>query len=64
MYGVVLVKFPTGVFDTDNTISYFSSFDDVYKKAEDGTFDYDYTDYGYSDTKSSFLAELFSTIIS
>ena len=64
MYGVVLVKFPTGVFDTDNTISYFSSFDDVYKKAESGTFDYDYTDYGYSNTKSSFLAELFSTIIS
>ena len=43
-YVVLLAKFPLETFDTDNTSSDFSKFDDVYQRAEDGTFDYNYDD--------------------
>lgn len=41
-YVVLLAKFPLNTFNTNNYSSKFNSFDDVYNKAEEGTFDYDY----------------------
>ena len=45
-YAVLLVKFPLGMFNVDenNRYNIFDDFDDVYQKAEDGTFDYDYSE--------------------
>lgn len=45
-YAVILAKFPLGTFNVDenNTYDIFTSFDDVYQKAEDGTFEYDYSE--------------------
>ena len=41
-YVSVLVKFPLNTFNTTNTDSRYQTFDDVYKVAEEGSFDYDY----------------------
>ena len=41
-YVSVLVKFPLSTFNTTNTDSRYQTFDDVYKVAEEGTFEYDY----------------------
>ena len=41
-YVSVLVKFPLGTFDNKNTDSRYDNFDDVYRAAEKGTFDYNY----------------------
>ncbi len=43
-YGVLLVKFPKGTFNInqDNTYNKYQTFNDVYKMAEKGTFDYNY----------------------
>lgn len=41
-YVVLLVKFPSGTFDTLNSYTQYDTFDSVYNKAEDGTFSYDY----------------------
>ena len=41
-YVVLLVKFPLNTFNTSNYSSSFTSFNDVYNKAEQGTFEYDY----------------------
>ena len=41
-YVSVLVKFPLNTFNTTNTDSRYQTFDDVYKVAEEGTFEYDY----------------------
>ena len=41
-YVSVLVKFPLSTFNTTNIDSRYQTFDDVYKVAEDGTFEYDY----------------------
>ena len=41
-YVVLLAKFPTGTFTTDNYNGDFGSFDDVLKMAKQGTFEYDY----------------------
>ena len=45
-YAVILAKFPLGMFNVDENNRYdiFDDFDDVYQKAEDGTFDYDYSE--------------------
>ena len=45
-YAVLLVKFPLGMFNVDENNRYdiFDDFDEVYNKAEDGTFDYDYSE--------------------
>ena len=39
-YVVLLAKFPLNTFKTTNTALQFNTFDDVYQKAEEGTFDY------------------------
>ena len=41
-YVVLLAKFPSATFKTDNYNGDFGSFDDVLNKANEGTFDYDY----------------------
>lgn len=41
-YVVLLVKFPSETFDTNIGYSSYQTFNDVYNKAEQGTFDYDY----------------------
>ena len=46
-YVSVLIKFPLNTFNTTNTDSRYQTFDDVYKVAEEGTYEYDY------DTNSS-----------
>ena len=43
-YVVLLAKFPAGTFSTDALVDEYEDFDDVYNKAEEGTFDYDYDD--------------------
>jgi len=42
-YVVLLVKFPLDTFKTDNTDSRFNEFNDVYDIAEEGTYEYDYS---------------------
>lgn len=44
-YVVALVKFPINTFHTENTVSYFNTFEDVLNVAEKGTFSYDYSNY-------------------
>lgn len=63
-YVSVLVKFPLNTFSTTNTDSRYQTFDDVYKVAEEGTFEYDYDydydyDYNYDNVVSSYLIILF-----
>lgn len=41
-YVSLLVKFPLNTFKTDNVDSRYSTFNDVYEVAEEGTYDYDY----------------------
>lgn len=43
-YVVLLAKFPLNTFNTNNTVDEYRNFDDVYNKAEEGTFEYDYDD--------------------
>ncbi len=65
MYGVILVKFPVNTFITDNFTSSYSTFSDVLNKAKEGTFDYDYSDYGYSSSETTFfdiMVSIFSII--
>ena len=57
-YVTLLVKFPLNTFNTENYSSSFNSFDDVYNKAEEGTFEYDYGD--QSDKIESFFDGLLS----
>ena len=42
-YVVLLAKFPLNTFKTTNKVSQFNTFDDVYQRAEEGTFEYDYS---------------------
>ena len=41
-YVVGLIKFDLNTFNTSNSYDYFTSFDDVSKKAKEGSFEYDY----------------------
>lgn len=41
-YYVMLVKYDLGTFNTNNSYEEYSTFDDVYNKAQDGTYNYDY----------------------
>ena len=58
-YVVLLAKFPLGTFNTNNSYSKFQTFDDIYNRAEEGTFDYD-----YEDNDESFIAVISSIIYS
>ena len=57
-YVVLLVKFPLNTFNTQNYSSQFNSFDDVYSKAEEGTFEYDYN------IEPSFFERFMSALLS
>ena len=41
-YYVMLVKYDLGTFNTNNSYEEYSTFDDVYNKAQDDTYNYDY----------------------
>ena len=41
-YVVLLVKFPLSTFETTNTYSEYNTFNDVYNKSEEGTYEYNY----------------------
>lgn len=41
-YVVLLVKYPSNTFNTDNYTSSYKTFDDFYERAEEGSFEYDY----------------------
>ena len=56
-YVSVLVKFPLNTFNTTNTDSRYQTFDDVYKVAEEGSFDYDY---GNNSSVFEFMSEFFN----
>lgn len=43
-YVTALIKFPLNTFNTSNSYDYFKSFEDVSKKAKEGSFEYDYND--------------------
>ena len=58
-YVSVLVKFPLNTFSTTNTDSRYQTFDDVYKVAEEGAFEYDYG----NDSSNSSIADLLFAII-
>ena len=65
-YMVLLVKFPSNTFKTTNYVSYFQTFDDVYKTAEEGTFKYDYNNddnyNNYPKNNTNFLSNLFNKL--
>ena len=58
-YVALLVKFPSETFDTSIGYSYYPTFNDVYTKAEEGTFDYDYD----TSDGGSILVDIFELII-
>ena len=62
-YVVALVKFPPNTFKTDNTVSYFNSFNDVFKTAEEGKFEYDYDD-NNTKNKESIISRILKLIFS
>ncbi len=48
-YMVLLVKFPLNTFKTNNSHSEFTDFDSVKNMADEGSYQHDYSDYGYDD---------------
>lgn len=48
-YVVLLAKFPSGTFNTLNSYSQYNTFDTVFDKAEEGTFEYDYYEESFID---------------
>ena len=57
-YVVLLVKFPLNTFKTTNKVIQFNTFDEVYQKAEKGTFDYN-----YSNNSIDYFALIFTIFI-
>ena len=58
-YLALLVRFPLNTFNTDNYNGDFGSFDDVYKMAEEGTYQYDWGE----TTKQSKFEKIMGAII-
>ena len=48
-YVVLLAKFPQNTFNTMNSYERFSTFDDVLNLAKEGSFEHDYSNYGFVD---------------
>lgn len=48
-YVVLLAKFPQNTFNTMNSYEKFSTFDDVLNLAKEGSFEHDYSNYGFVD---------------
>ena len=66
-YVSLLVKFPLDTFKTTNIDSRYNTFNDVYEVAEEGTFEYDYSDnddnMSWFDIMFNFIFELFPLIL-
>lgn len=62
-YVVLLVKFPTETFNTNISYDNFTTFNDVYNRAEEGTFDYDYNESSIFDTIMTILCFVFPLLI-
>lgn len=60
-YVVLLVKFPSNTFETNNT-SDFVTFDDVLNQAKEGTYEYDYSDGYYDDSEWDIFGTIFTII--
>jgi len=54
-YVVLLAKFPLNTFNTTNSYSKFDTFNDVYTKAEEDSFEYDYDDNSFFDFIITFI---------
>lgn len=64
-YAVLLVKFPLGTFtnNANNTYNEYETFDDVYQKAEENTFDYEYDDNSFWTTFVRIISTLFYPLL-
>ena len=51
-YMVLLAKFPLNTFKTNNSYSKFTDFDSVKNMADEGSYQHDYSNYGYNDYNS------------
>lgn len=60
-YVVLLVKFPSNTFETNNT-SDFVTFDDVLNQAKEGTYKHDYSDGYYDDSEWDIFGTIFTII--
>ena len=61
-YVVLLAKFPQGTFDTSNSYSQFSTFDSLLETAEEGSYEYDYSNYGYTNNDNSFIGAIIEVV--
>ena len=59
---VLLAKYPKGTFDT-NSVSYFTSFDDVLEHANEGRFEYEYTESTFFSKLINIISSIFSAIM-
>lgn len=64
-YVVLLVKWPKDTFATSKTYSQFPTFDSVLEKADEGSYEHDYSNYGYNDNFDfgEFLSFIFYSVI-
>jgi len=61
-YVVLLAKFPQETFNITNSYSHFESFNDIYNKAEEDTFEYDYDNYEETSSFVNFINFIMSII--
>jgi len=62
-YVVLLVKFPLNTFKTENTDPRYHMFDDFYNMAEEGTYDYDYSEDDTGDLIGGIVAFLVTVVL-
>ena len=63
-YAVALVKFPVNTFNTMYRTNRFTTFDDVYKAANEGSYTYNYDDYGTNNSEKSKTFNFVQNVIS
>ena len=61
-YVVLLAKFPSQTFTTTNSYEEFTTFDDVKNMADEGSYEQDYTNYGYNSNDST-IADIIMAMI-
>jgi len=61
-YVVLLAKFPLNTFNTSNILSGYDSFDDIYRMASEGVYEYNYSDYSEGGF-FSFIGVIFNVFI-
>lgn len=65
-YVVLLAKFPLETFNTNNSYDDYTTFEDVYNMAEEGTYEYDYNDdnfVSFMSSNSEYIGPLILIII-